>query len=125
MKILVCGGRDLSDSALVFRVLTPLLREKGVDRLVHGDATGADRIASSWAKSHNIPDIAYPADWETYGKAAGPIRNALVLAFEAPDLVVAFPGGRGTADMLFQATKAGIDTMTVDRKGSITHLHKE
>ena len=49
-----------------------------------------------------------PADWTKHGKAAGPIRNQKMLD-ECPDLVVAFPGGKGTADMVRRAMKAGID----------------
>lgn len=48
------------------------------------------------------------ADWQTHGKAAGPIRNGAMLAKHAPDGVVAFPGHNGTADCVRQAEAAGI-----------------
>ncbi len=51
--------------------------------------------------------IVCAAKWETYGKAAGPIRNREML-LNLPALVVAFPGGKGTADMVRQAERAGI-----------------
>jgi hypothetical protein len=55
----------------------------------------------------------FPAQWDRYGEAAGPIRNAWMLEFGKPDLVVAFPGGRGTADMISKARKAGIEVCEV------------
>jgi hypothetical protein len=60
-----------------------------------------------------VPVSAHPADWFSHGKAAGPIRNQEMLAMEAPALVVAFPGGRGTADMVRRARKAGVDVLEV------------
>jgi UDP-N-acetylmuramoylalanine-D-glutamate ligase len=60
-----------------------------------------------------IPVETYEADWDTHGKAAGPIRNKRMLDEGKPDLVVAFPGGRGTANMISQARKAGVEVIEV------------
>lgn len=49
-----------------------------------------------------------PADWATYGKRAGMLRNAAMLELHKPDLVVAFRGGRGTANMVSLARKARV-----------------
>ena len=48
-------------------------------------------------------------DWKKYGKKAGPLRNQQMLEEGKPDLVVAFPGGNGTADMVRRAKKANIE----------------
>ncbi len=58
------------------------------------------------------PEV-YEADWHEHGRAAGPIRNARMIAEGRPDLVIAFPGGRGTADMVSRARKAGIEVREV------------
>jgi acyl-CoA synthetase (NDP forming) len=50
----------------------------------------------------------FPANWKKHGKSAGPIRNQLMLDVGKPDLVIAFPGGSGTADMIRRARKAGV-----------------
>jgi hypothetical protein len=50
-----------------------------------------------------VPVIEFPANWKVYGRAAGPIRNMKMLLEGKPDLVVAFPGGIGTADMVKKA----------------------
>ncbi len=61
-----------------------------------------------WARSRQHQAIARMADWTTHGRAAGPIRNARMLAEYHPDLVIAFPGGRGTLDMVSKAERAGV-----------------
>ncbi len=108
MRILVCGGRDFDDRDFLREVLDELAREHVIDVVIHGDAVGADRMAGEWARLSGIRELAFPADWEKYRQAAGPIRNQQMLVEAAPDLVVAFPGGRGTANMIRQARAAGV-----------------
>lgn len=108
IRLLVCGGCDYADAAAVGAALDRVHRARGVAVLIHGAARGADSLAADWARRRGIPAEAYPADWGTHGKAAGPKRNARMLAEGRPDGVVAFPGGRGTADMCRQAKAAGV-----------------
>jgi hypothetical protein len=76
-----------------------LHRTRGITLLIAGGARGADRLAEEWAKAQAIPcDLS--ASWDGLGRKAGPIRNQRMLDEGRLDLVVAFPGGRGTADML-------------------------
>ena len=103
MKVLVCGGRNFSD----FKLLEQILDELDIDIIVHGDARGADRLSHNYALKNNIPVNKYPADWKRYGKSAGPVRNLQMLREEEPDLIVAFPGGRGTQHMVTAATSLG------------------
>jgi hypothetical protein len=122
MRILVCGGRDYADEDVVARVLTDAFTFwiRSSDEpfvIVHGDARGADRLAGAWADAY--PDILvnepHPADWTRYGRRAGPIRNQEMLD-SGIDLVIAFPGGRGTADMVHRARKAGVKVKEVVTK---------
>jgi hypothetical protein len=83
------------------------------DVIIYGGAYGADRLAREWAEEHCLGSECYPADWTKYGRAAGPIRNKQMLVEGKPDLVVAFPGGPGTADMVRQARAAGIRVIEV------------
>jgi hypothetical protein len=110
MRILVCGGRDYSNREAVYSFLDAL----NVTLLIHGAAPGADTLADDWAASRNIPCEAYPANWDKYGKAAGSIRNQQMLDEGRPDVVVAFPGGRGPADMMARATLAGVPVWRPD-----------
>ena len=107
MNVLVCGGRDYSDYAL-FCWHMHEIGKGGIKSVIHGAAPGADTLAGAWAKEHGVPVKAYPAAWNIHGRGAGPIRNQHMLDDGKPDLVIAFPGGRGTADMVRRANKAGI-----------------
>lgn len=105
MKVLICGGRDFADAVLVDKTLTRIALRSDAPfmLLIEGGATGADRLARQWAKGHGIHVATIEALWDFYGNAAGPRRNTIMLNELAPDVVVAFPGGRGTADMVKKA----------------------
>lgn len=104
MTIVVCGGRDYADAERVDRVLTLLMP---FDRVLQGGATGADQLARRWCELVDVECVDVEANWDEYGKAAGPIRNQAMIEMR-PDVVLAFPGGRGTADMVLRARKAGV-----------------
>ena len=108
MRVLVCGGRNYNNRERVFNELYALDEGYRIKAVIHGAARGADYLAGEWAKTRDILEIPYPADWERDGKAAGPIRNQLMLDEEEPDVVLAFPGGPGTADMCARARLADI-----------------
>lgn len=109
MRILVCGGRSYEDWNAVSKALKSL--EPTV--IIQGGAPGADRLAQKWAEHNAIPVVTYPANWNT-GKKGGPMRNAFMLGDSRPDMVVAFPGGTGTADMVRQAVAASVPVMHFD-----------
>jgi predicted Rossmann-fold nucleotide-binding protein len=108
MRLLVCGGRDYADARAVDAVLGTVLRHCGITVLIQGGADGADRLACDWARAHGIEVLTFPANWQEHGRAAGPRRNRQMLKEVRPHGVVAFPGGRGTADMVRQARAAGL-----------------
>lgn len=117
MRVLVCGGRDYQDRDSVFRELNKLCGTISDEypmgtiqlTIIHGACrTGADCWADEWAVVNWAQLIEFPAEWRIHGKAAGPIRNQRMLDEGKPDLVIAFPGGRGTADMVRRAKAAGI-----------------
>lgn len=114
MRVLVTGGRNYDDSHRVYAVLDKLHAEAGIDRLIEGGARGADELARRWAQDvAGVPVETYEADWESQGSFAGPARNARMLAEGRPDLVIAFPGNRGTADMIRKARKAGVKVVEI------------
>jgi len=119
MRILVCGGRDFDDWHELHCRLIELTQEKDYSTnevvIMTGDACGADWLARTWAKWEGIEYLGFPADWKKHGKAAGGIRNQQMLDEGKPDLVVAFPGGVGTADMVRRARKSGVEVIEVAR----------
>lgn len=133
MRLVVCGGRDFGRQRFdhideapspqmyrddqrrtvrevgeLFDALDVIHLETPVTELAHGGASGADTHAGHWCVFRAIPCRVFEARWEEHGKAAGPIRNELMLADFRPDLVVAFRGGRGTADCIRRARRLGI-----------------
>lgn len=111
-RILVCGGRDYDDYHRMAEVFVDHVYPGDV--IIHGDARGADRLSERVAQPDWVTFERYPADWEKYGKAAGPIRNQQMLDEGRPDYVLAFPGGKGTRDMVERAKKAGIKVVEVE-----------
>ena len=87
--------------------------------IIEGDAKGADRLAGKWADLKGIGKAVYPADWDKYGKKAGPIRNKQMLDEGKPDCVIAFltKNSRGTRNMVSQADKAGVKVFKVEWYG--------
>jgi len=122
MRVLVCGGRDygykweggkkIVDYDVINKAID-IVKEVKPSYLIHGGATGGDEIAVYTAKALDLPVVCFSADWKTHGKAAGPIRNQKMLDEGKPDLVVAFPGSSGTADMVRRANKAGVEVKEV------------
>lgn len=108
MKVLVCGGRDYGDKMHVWAVLDNWHKRNEIDMIIAGDAKGVDDAALTWAKDRRIRYAEFIADWASHGRAAGPIRNQRMLKEGTPDCVIAFPGGKGTANMCKQAEKAGL-----------------
>jgi hypothetical protein len=108
-RVLVCGGREFNDYELLVEELSLILP----DVIIHGAARGADSLAGEFAEAMKIPTEVYPADWNKYGKRAGYLRNVQMLEEGKPDLVVAFPGGKGTAMMINLAKKAGVEVTEV------------
>lgn len=114
MHVIICGGRDTHLTPDDLRWLTQLRIARGITTVFHGNARGVDTSAKIWAELEGLHVHAFPANWQEEGRAAGPLRNACMLASmrEAvaggPCAVIQFPGGRGTADMVAKARAAGV-----------------
>ncbi len=114
MRVLVCGGRDYDGAKRLNEELYRIHKETPITHIIEGGARGADQLAGMWAAvAGGVEHLLFLADWGSYGKAAGAIRNQRMLTEGKPDLVVAFPGGAGTADMVRRAEAAGIKVIKV------------
>jgi hypothetical protein len=127
--MIVCGDRNWSDVRYVWEVLERLHQNCHDDEFVviEGQCPygGADRHAADWAlanRKNGVVHLPFPADWQRLGKAAGPIRNTRMLTEGRPDLVVAFHDAltksRGTANMIEQAEKAGVEVWLIRHENS-------
>jgi hypothetical protein len=121
VRLLACGGRGFGEAAdgkdhrltlaerhFMAATLDRVHAKRRVAWLLHGGARGADRYAGVWAAANGVLGTEYRADWARFGKRAGMLRNAEMLVKGKPDVVIAFPGGRGTAHMVLLATEAGV-----------------
>lgn len=108
MHVLVCGGRDFQNKDFLEGTLDRLNNFVKINEIIQGGAPGADKLAREWARERNIKINTFYAQWIKYGLAAGPIRNQQMLDEGKPNLVIAFPGGKGTANMIELAKKAGV-----------------
>lgn len=133
MIVLVTGGRDFSDRALVFRVLDEVDALSPITTVVEGEAAGADVLAKAWALARGravSPFPVTPEAWAALGLAAGPARNAAMLqaardlaaARSVPLVAIAFRGGGGTADMVRRAVAVGVRTLRVRGSSSSSHV---
>lgn len=120
-RVLVCGGRHFTGRALLYMNLDDLLshhKDTAVE-IISGHASGADSLAEQYAVERGIMLRTFPADWNKYGKAAGPIRNADMLSYimskDSFPTVIAFWNGysRGTKDMITKARNAGVPVKVV------------
>jgi hypothetical protein len=111
MRVLVCGGRGFNDRDMFESVMNNAASRTAFLRVIQGGASGADAMAREWCVKWRYAYEHFPADWRTHGKAAGPIRNQRMIDEGKPDLVIAFPGGRGTADMVRRAKAAGLQVV--------------
>ncbi len=127
MKVIICGGRDLHPTIYEIQEAVDASGFK-VTELVHGDAKGVDSSAGKWAhriqvackaaseaglmhpyEDHWLLTRAFPIPdwvWKHMGKSAGPIRNQHMAWYA--DAVIAFPGGRGTQNMIETAKREGL-----------------
>jgi hypothetical protein len=98
MKVIVAGGRGYGDVVYLYKALDRVKDTWGITELIHGNASGADSIAREWANERGVKQSPFLANWQEFGKSAGPKRNE-EMACQNPDMVILFPGGTGTADM--------------------------
>ena len=130
---IICCGRKFSDFDMFNNSMTDIIQLKGCPEVVvHGAATGADSMANGWAQRMAVRVRREPALWDDidvpgavvkyrangtpYNAAAGGQRNQKMLDDYKINMVVAFPGGPGTADMVARARKAGISVAEIKPK---------
>ena len=111
---ILCGGRDHGPFTTAhLHWLATLHTRLCFTQIIEGGAGGADKQGYAWAEAHGIDTVTFWANWTRDEKRAGPIRNQqmldYLLAQPEQGIVIAFAGGRGTADMVIRAEKAGID----------------
>lgn len=116
-KVIIAGGRDFSNYALLKAKVNALLVNKRNNHkivIVSGTARGADKLGEQYARENDFEISSHPADWDAYGKSAGYRRNA-EMAQEA-DALIAFwdAKSRGTKHMIDLAEKHGLAVRVIN-----------
>lgn len=112
MTVLITGSRDWSNRRFLIECLMELSDDTTI---IEGGASGADECARFAAKALGFKVITVKAEWQKYGKGAGPIRNRQMLDMK-PDQVLAFRRNMssGTTDCLNEAVARGITSHVYD-----------
>ena len=132
-RIIIAGSRHITDYQVLKNVMNRIFRDRNTRNLtvISGTAAGADQLGEEFAKRNQLKLCRFPADWETYGRAAGPKRNEEMARFAVSDrsegILVALWDGKspGTKNMISTAKKYGLETHVIhvgtnNRKGEGT-----
>lgn len=120
LKIIIAGGRDFDQYNYLDDVCSSFIRlaywlntihHPNNIEIVSGTARGADKLGEQYALNNKIPIIRFPADWNTYGKRAGYLRNQEMAKYA--DVLIAFWDGKskGTKHMIDLALKHGLEVL--------------
>lgn len=117
LNVIVAGSRTFDDYKLLCEKLDKVFEKVKPTAILCGEARGADALGKKYAQAHGIPVLSFPADWDTYGKQAGYLRNEKMA--ENADALVAFWNGSsaGTKHMITIAKKKGLRTRIINYEG--------
>ncbi|MGJ0846449.1 DUF2493 domain-containing protein [Tissierella praeacuta] len=134
MRVIIAGGRDFNDYGLLFHKTHEIFKQLSDEKhltgrvdidinnieIVSGTARGADQLGEKFAKEHEIRIKRFPADWNTFGKRAGYIRNEQMTKYAKEDkklgVLIAFWNGesRCTKHMIDLANKHELRVFVVN-----------
>lgn len=105
-KVVIFGGRDYCDKETFFKEVDNIFDEWELTsdwvEIVEGGAKGADYLAKLYAEERGISHKQFKANWDKYGKSAGPLRNKKMAEYCKGQYGIAFWDGKskGTENML-------------------------
>lgn len=121
MKVIIAGSRDFDNFHLLEKEIGSVLNSMvniPMDQfeIVSGGARGADKLGEKFAILNNFKLKVFPADWDTYGKQAGYLRNRQMA--EYADMLIAFWDGesKGTKHMVDLANRHGLKVNVINYK---------
>ena len=122
-RIIIAGSREFNDYEKMLKTLDELgvhlMNTIDPIEIISGHANGADKLGERFAKAYGYPLVVFPAEWDKYGKAAGPIRNEQMAKYAAEadrGILIAFPidESRGTRNMIKLAKQYGLEVDVIE-----------
>ena len=119
LRVIIAGSRDFNNYDLLESTISNYLKENIANvEIVSGTARGADQLGEQFANNHRYRIKSFPANWNLYGKSAGPIRNREMAEYASggQGVLFAFWDGksRGTKSMINLAKKYGLEVHVVN-----------
>lgn len=124
-RILISGSRNWSDQQTIYRALGEYAGAEHVVLLSGRCMQGADVICEAYALENDWEIEAYPADWKQFGKKAGPMRNAAMVAAGA-DIALIFikDSSKGAGGCAMMAHRSGIKTVVYNEIDISQHIER-
>lgn len=122
-RIIVCGGRHFDNYNSLDNLMDQVLSDLDLNfdeiEIISGHCSGADQLGELYANRNNVSCTIFPAQWGTYGKSAGPIRNSEMIKYAAESdvpVVVAFvsQNTKGTNDTINKAKRQNFHVYTME-----------
>jgi len=106
LKTIIAGSRAITDPAVLDDAISASSFD--ITEVVSGTAPGVDSLAETWAAQNGIPVKQFPADWNRYGRKAGPIRNTEMAGY-AEALIAVWDGrSKGSRNIIQLARRRGL-----------------
>lgn len=115
MKTIIAGSRHIDDYNLVSQAIEDSGFE--ITEVVSGGCRGVDKLGEKWALGHGIPIEHFQADWQNFGRAAGPVRNRGMAQYADALIALLTKDSKGTKDMIKQAHIYGLKIFIVNCDG--------
>lgn len=108
-RVIIAGTRDFNNYPLLCEYADYKLSKVNEEiEIVSGHARGADMLVERYAQERCYKLTVFPAEWEKYGKSAGPRRNKEMAKY-ANALIALWDGkSKGTLNMIETAEEKGL-----------------
>ena len=119
-RCIIAGSRNFTDYQILEKNVMRVFELEHIfkPQIISGHARGTDMLGELFAHEHYLDLKTFPAQWEKYGKSAGPIRNndMATYASEETGMLIAFWDGKskGTHNMIDTAKKHGLTVYVID-----------
>ncbi len=110
MKVIIAGSREIHDYDRLCKVITRSQFENEITEVVSGTCHGVDLLGERWANENHIPIKRFPAQWDLYGRSAGPIRNRQMALYADALIALMIIESRGTLNMINTAISLKLKT---------------